>query len=98
MLRRSSIESRFEALRRGGTPFVGRAEEFELLLRRWHQVKSGQGRMVVLTGEPGIGKSRIIVALQERLQGDRHITMSAHAARSSIHAANTMITPGAAST
>ena len=69
-LRRSSIESRFEALRSGKTPLVGRAEEFELLLRRWQQVKSGEGRVVVLTGEPGIGKSRITAALQGHLQLD----------------------------
>lgn len=72
VLRRSSIESRFEALRSGRTPLVGRAEEFELLLRRWQQVKSGEGRVVVLTGEPGIGKSRITAALQGHLQLDPH--------------------------
>jgi hypothetical protein len=71
-LRRSSIESRFEALRSDRTPLVGRTEEFELLLRRWQQVKSGQGRVVVLTGEPGIGKSRITAALQGHLQDDPH--------------------------
>jgi class 3 adenylate cyclase len=69
-LRRSSIESRFEALRSGPTPLVGRAEEFDLLLRRWQQVKSGEGRVVILTGEPGIGKSRITAALQGHLQLD----------------------------
>ena len=72
VLRRSSIENRFEALRSGRTPLVGRTEEFELLLRRWQQVKSGQGRVVILTGEPGIGKSRITAALQQHLQGDPH--------------------------
>jgi class 3 adenylate cyclase/tetratricopeptide (TPR) repeat protein len=70
VLWRSSIESRFEALRSGGTPLVGRTEEFELLLRRWLQVESGEGRVVVLTGEPGIGKSRIAAALQGHLQLD----------------------------
>jgi class 3 adenylate cyclase/predicted ATPase len=69
-LRTSSIGSRFEALRSGRTPLVGRVEEFELLVRRWHQAKSGQGRVVVLTGEPGIGKSRITVALQQHLQDE----------------------------
>jgi len=72
VLRRSSIESRFEALRSDRTPLVGRAEEFELLLRRWQQVKSGQGRVVVLTGEPGIGKLRITATLREHLQDDPH--------------------------
>lgn len=71
-LRRSSIESRFEALHSDRTPLVGRNEEFELLLRRWQQIKSGQGRVVLLTGEPGIGKSRIVAALQGSLQGDPH--------------------------
>jgi class 3 adenylate cyclase/tetratricopeptide (TPR) repeat protein len=72
VLWRSAIESRFEALRSGGTPLVGRTEEFELLLRRWQQVESGQGRVVVLTGEPGIGKSRVTAALQAHLQLDPH--------------------------
>jgi class 3 adenylate cyclase/predicted ATPase len=72
VLWRSSIESRFEALRSGATPLVGRTEEFELLLRRWQQVESGQGRVVVLTGEPGIGKSRVAAALQGHLQLDPH--------------------------
>lgn len=73
VLRGGSIESRFEALRTGRTtPLVGRTEEFELLLRRWEQVKSGEGRMVVLTGEPGIGKSRITAAVQGHLQLDPH--------------------------
>jgi hypothetical protein len=76
VLRRSSIESRFEALHSGRTPLVGRTEEFELLLRRWQQVKSGQGRVVVITGEPGIGKSRIVVALQEHLRDDPHTRLS----------------------
>lgn len=71
-LRRSTIESRFEALHSGRTPLVGRAEEFELLLRRWQQAKSGQGRVVVVVGEAGIGKSRITDALQSYLQGDPH--------------------------
>lgn len=69
-LRTSSIGSRFEALRSGRTPLVGRVEEFELLVRRWQQAKSGQGHVVVLTGEPGIGKSRITVALQQHLQDE----------------------------
>jgi class 3 adenylate cyclase/tetratricopeptide (TPR) repeat protein len=69
-LRRSAIESRFEALRSGRTPLVGPTEEFELLLRRWDQAKAGQGRVVILKGEPGIGKSRMVAALQDHLQLD----------------------------
>jgi class 3 adenylate cyclase len=85
----SAVESRFEALRPGQTPLVGRVEEFELLLRRWQQVKSGQGRVVLLTGEPGIGKSRITVALQDHLQDDPHTRLryfcSPHQQDSALH-------------
>src|ERR1700674_2483786 len=54
--------SRFEALRSETTPLVGRGEELDLLLRRWEQVKTGEGRVVLLAGEPGIGKSRLTAA------------------------------------
>src|SRR5258707_2242380 len=57
--------SRFEALRSGATPLVGRDEELELLIRRWEQAKSGEGRVVLISGEPGIGKSRLTAALSE---------------------------------
>ncbi len=68
----SLVESRFEALHPVAlTPLVGREEEIELLVRRWTQAKSGEGRVVLISGEPGIGKSRIVAALQERLQPDR---------------------------
>ncbi len=69
----SMVQSRFEA-QHGAilTPLVGREEELELLLRRWRQAASGEGRVVLLSGEPGIGKSRVTVALQERLQGEPH--------------------------
>ena len=60
-----AVESRFEALHSTAAlaPLVGREEEIELLLRRWAQAKEGEGRVVLLTGEPGIGKSRLSVAL-----------------------------------
>ncbi len=62
-------ESRFDANRGGSalTPLVGREEELDLLLRRWSQAKDGEGQVVLLSGEPGIGKSRILSALRERL-------------------------------
>src|SRR5215475_4782910 len=65
--------SRFEA-RRGGmlSPLVGRQEEVELLLRRWDQARLGEGRVVLLSGEPGIGKSRIAESLLEELEGEPH--------------------------
>ena len=56
---------RFEALRSRATPLVGRKEELELLLRRWAQAKSGSGRVVLISAEPGIGKSRLAEALAE---------------------------------
>src|SRR5437764_7867108 len=56
---------RFAALRSGRSPLVGRDEEVELLMRRWKQAKSGEGRVVLISGEPGIGKSRLTVALSE---------------------------------
>jgi class 3 adenylate cyclase len=55
----SSVASRFEALRAATTPLVGREEEIALLMRRWQQAKSGEGCVVLISGEPGIGKSRI---------------------------------------
>jgi class 3 adenylate cyclase/DNA-binding response OmpR family regulator/predicted ATPase len=64
----SVAESRFEALREGNlTPLVGRDEEIDLLLRRWQQIQSGEGRIVLISGEPGIGKSRLVRAFQDRL-------------------------------
>ena len=72
-LRPSSVESRFEALHASGvTELVGREEELELLLRRWSKAKTGDGQVVLLSGEPGIGKSRLTAALLERLAGEQH--------------------------
>ena len=64
--------SRFEALRSGETPLVGRDEEVELLVRRWQQAKSGEGRVVLISGEPGIGKSRLTAALSEHIGTEPH--------------------------
>jgi class 3 adenylate cyclase len=65
--------SRFEARRAGAlSPFVGRQEEIDLLLRRWDQAKRGEGRVVLLSGEPGIGKSRIAESLLTGLEGEPH--------------------------
>jgi class 3 adenylate cyclase len=71
-LRASSVESRFQALRTATTPLVGREEEIELLMRRWAQAKAGDGSVVLISGEPGIGKSRIAEAIQERLSEEPH--------------------------
>src|SRR5207245_4705194 len=64
--------SRFEALRSGRTPLVGRDEEVELLIRRWQQAKTGEGRVMLISGEPGIGKSRLTVALSEHIAAEPH--------------------------
>ena len=74
-LRPSSVESRFEALHASGAELVGREEELEVLLRRWSKAKIGEGQVVLLSGEPGIGKSRLTVALQEHLKGEPHTRM-----------------------
>ncbi len=72
-LRASSVEGRFEALHATDlTVLVGREEESELLLRCWSKAKTGEGQVVLLTGEAGIGKSRLAVALVERLAGEPH--------------------------
>jgi len=66
-------KSRFEAQHETGLgPLVGREEELELLSRRWRQGATGEGRVVLLSGEPGIGKSRLTVALREQLQKEPH--------------------------
>jgi AAA ATPase domain/Adenylate and Guanylate cyclase catalytic domain len=72
VLRVGTVESRFEALRATTTSLVGRDEEIELLLRRWEQAKTGDGQVVLISGEPGIGKSRIAQTVVERLSGERH--------------------------
>ena len=72
-LRGSSVESRFDALHTTGlTPLVGREEEVELLLRRWSRAKTGEGQLVLLSGEAGIGKSRLTAAVLERLATEPH--------------------------
>ena len=72
-LRPASVESRFEALHASGlTELVGREEELELLLRRWSKAKTGEGQVVLLSGEAGIGKSRLTAALLERLATEPH--------------------------
>jgi class 3 adenylate cyclase len=68
----STVDSRFEALRATTTPLVGREEEIDLLLRRWEQAKHGDGSVVLISGEPGIGKSRIAQTVVERLSGEPH--------------------------
>ena len=69
----SALASRSEALHADAlTPLVGREEELALLLRAWQQAKAGEGRLVLLAGEPGIGKSRLLAALQDELATEPH--------------------------
>jgi class 3 adenylate cyclase len=84
------VESRFEALRgRAVAELVGREEELSLLLRRWAQAKAGAGRVVLVTGEPGIGKSRLDRAVQERLASEAPLELqyfcSPHHRDSALH-------------
>jgi class 3 adenylate cyclase/predicted ATPase len=75
--RPSAVASRFEALRGSAlTPLIGRGEEIGLLLRRWARAKAGDGQVVLLTGEPGIGKSRLAVALSQCLAAESHIRLN----------------------
>src|SRR5262245_15796264 len=76
VLRPSGVESRFEALRSTElTPLVGREEEIELLLRRWERAKAGEGQVVLICGEPGIGKSRVVATLRNRIEAQPHMRL-----------------------
>jgi len=72
-----TIESRFDAARGEVplTPLVGREEEIALLLRRWQQAREGEGQVVLVNGEPGIGKSRLTRVLSDRLGDERSIVL-----------------------
>jgi class 3 adenylate cyclase/predicted ATPase len=72
-LRPTMVESRFEAFHATAlTELVGREEELEFLLRRWSQAKNNEGQVVLLSGEAGIGKSRLAIALLQRLASEPH--------------------------
>ena len=78
----SLAESRFEALRGTSlTPLVGRTQELTLLLDRWEQAKEGEGQVVLLSGEPGIGKSRLVQAPARAARRERRTRFSAAIAR-----------------
>src|SRR5262249_17560630 len=72
----SVVASRFEALRGSAlSPLVGRDEEIDLLLRRWVSAKAGDGQVVLVSGEPGIGKSRLTAALADHLSTEPHVRL-----------------------
>jgi predicted AAA+ superfamily ATPase len=82
-LRPASVESRFEALNTGGlTALIGRDEELELLLRRWSKAKTREGQVVLISGEAGIGKSRLTAALLESIANEPHTACAISARRS----------------
>jgi class 3 adenylate cyclase len=71
VLREAPTGSRFEALRRAAlAPLIGREHELALLVNRWETAKAGEGQLILLSGEAGIGKSRLVLALRERLRGE----------------------------
>jgi class 3 adenylate cyclase len=75
VLRESGEVSRFAALRSERSALVGRDEEVELLMRRWRQAKTGEGRVVLMSGEAGIGKSRLTTWLSEQIRVETHTRM-----------------------
>ena len=86
----TDVESRFEARHRSkSAPLIGRDEELQLVLRRWRQAAGGEGRVIVVTGEAGIGKSHLTLALQEGLHGEPHTPIryfcSPHYSNTALH-------------
>jgi class 3 adenylate cyclase/tetratricopeptide (TPR) repeat protein len=76
VLREAETETRFEASRSNRmTPFVGREPEVGLLIERWRDACAGEGKVALLSGEPGIGKSRILAALRERIADEPHLVV-----------------------
>lgn len=74
-----NVESRFEARHPAGASLLlGREDEFDLLLHRWEQAERGEGRVVLVTGEAGIGKSRLTRALQEHVRTKVHTPLIYH--------------------
>src|SRR5262249_40048710 len=91
ILRESGATSRLDiAQPRGLTPLVGREQEVGILLERWEQAKSGQGQMVLLTGDAGIGKSRLVQRLKEHIAQEPHTRWEC---RSAEYAQNTALFP-----
>ena len=84
----TGASGRFEATaRRGLTPLVGRDEEIRLLLSRWEDAKAGEGQVVLLTGEPGIGKSRIVQAFREHARVDQATVLRYYCSPFYVHTA-----------
>jgi predicted ATPase len=91
VLRESGVHSRLDLVStRGLTPLVGREQEVGLLLERWEQVKTGHGHVVLLTGDAGIGKSRLVQRLKDHVTNEPHVRWEC---RSSEYYQNTALFP-----
>jgi len=95
VLRERPVDSRFEALRSGArTPLVNRLDELALLVSRWEQARAGKGQVVLLSGEAGIGKSRLVAALEERWRAAPRLRLrcfcTPHYQDSALHPVTTM--------
>jgi class 3 adenylate cyclase/predicted ATPase len=75
VLGESGIVSRFEALRSGATPLVGRRAELERLFGEWQHASAGKGRVALISGEPGIGKSRLVAEFADYLRSEPHVRL-----------------------
>jgi class 3 adenylate cyclase/tetratricopeptide (TPR) repeat protein len=85
-----AARTRFEvATNMGLTPLVGRRDEVDTMLARWAETKAGRGQVVLLTGDPGIGKSRLLQVLREQTAADAHVAIdyrcSAYFQNSALH-------------
>ena len=88
VVRERARRDRLDAAQAAGlTPLVGRVEELQLLAARWEEVREGRGQVVVLTGEAGIGKSRLVRVLKEQLAGQPHTWLEGHASALHQHSA-----------
>ena len=100
VLGESAIASRFEALRPSRNQLIGREEESKLLLRRWNQAKTGEGRVILVWGEPGIGKSHLVAAFQDAIKAESHTCMryfcSPHRIQTALHPVITQLEHAAA--
>jgi predicted ATPase/class 3 adenylate cyclase len=87
VLRRSGVRSKLDAAGDRVTPFVSRGEELATMLELWGRACGGEGQTVLLTGEPGIGKSRLVYELRERLSDTAHTWLEARASSYTQHTA-----------